>query len=347
MNDGSLPKAVIHPDVTKLMAKDVGLVDFIVGGWPCQDLSPMGLRLGMKKGTRSGLISEVYRLTDSLKPKALFLENVPEVLNNGMRKMIMSFVKDRGYEMRWVVVPASAVGAPHVRKRFFCLVCKSNWRPTFSRLKYDQMSWNREPARMIVDGVSNRIRRVEMMGNSVVPDCVRAAFITLAEGFDKVPGRKLIKETTSISVKNVNPDLLEPHSIQNKLPKWGMARLDASGKVSVFAVKDVPRMRVPNLELCIDPSKFRRNRSRTANTRGFISARVRKPEHLSSWSTPRLISGASNILTERTLRDLPTQVRFEAETPDDVRKGYINPTFVEWVMGYKRNWTKTAMSKKQ
>ena len=44
-------------------------------------------------------------------------------------------------------------------------------------------------------------------------------------------------------------------------------------------------------------------------------------------------------VTARTLKDLPTQLRFERDTPDDVRKGYVSPDFLEWLMGYPIGWT--------
>jgi len=56
----------------------------------------------------------------------------------------------------------------------------------------------------------------------------------------------------------------------------------------------------------------------------------------------RSICGAANVLTQRTVRDLPCQVRFERSTPDELRGGSVNPEFVEWLMGYPRGWTRAA-----
>jgi hypothetical protein len=57
------------------------------------------------------------------------------------------------------------------------------------------------------------------------------------------------------------------------------------------------------------------------------------------WSTPRHSSHTSNVITTRTCRDLPTQVRFERKTPDHLRRGVLNPEFVEWMMGYPKGYT--------
>lgn len=48
---------------------------------------------------------------------------------------------------------------------------------------------------------------------------------------------------------------------------------------------------------------------------------------------------ASHVLTPRTLRDLPSQVRFERQTPEELRKGQLSPEFVEYMMGYPAGWT--------
>jgi len=46
-----------------------------------------------------------------------------------------------------------------------------------------------------------------------------------------------------------------------------------------------------------------------------------------------------NYLTERSKNDLPTQVRFERQTPQKVRACDLDPQFVEWLMGYRKGWT--------
>lgn len=55
-------------------------VDLICGGFPCQDLS--NALNGSKKGIygeQSGLVFEMARIADELKPKWLFIENVPAI----------------------------------------------------------------------------------------------------------------------------------------------------------------------------------------------------------------------------------------------------------------------------
>jgi site-specific DNA-cytosine methylase len=302
----------------------------------------MGLRKGIKKGTRSGLVREVFRLADELQPQAIFLENVPQVLNHGLKSIIRAFVAERGYEMRWAVIPASAMGAPHLRKRFFALIFKPKWRRTWRNLSYKPASWTREPQRMVPPGTAGRGKRVSMLGNAVVPDCVRAAFITLAEGFTAAPHPGLAS-TRSIKLRGVSPVQLTPCSILSKhMPSWGLAHLKA-GRQVVYSLRDVPEMMSPQLKLRLDPSKFGEitgERHIHPGMRGSVSARIIKTVQKAAWSTPRAgLVHASNVLTERTQTDLPTQVRYEARTPERLRHGQISPGWVEWLMGFPSSWT--------
>jgi hypothetical protein len=306
IKEGTLPKAPVFSDVRKLSAKDLNKqVDMIVGGWPCQDLSVIGKQRGLS-GDRSGLIKEVFRLTDELQPKMLFLENVPMVLHNGIDVIKAEFCKKRGYTMRWAVIPASAVGAPHYRKRWFCLLIKKGYDVT--KVKINDADYKpffaanpkENAVRMVIPknmAHKNMLGlRTSMLGNSVVPDCVRFAFTTLLH--DKTGG------------ENVMP------------AAWG----DAPPQGVAY-----PR---PRLHLVMDPALYR------APVKGPQTCEELKgPTVFRGWSTPRHSSHTSNVITTRTCRDLPTQVRFERKTPDKLRRGVLNPEFVEWMMGYPKGYT--------
>ena len=70
---------------------------------------------------------------------------------------------------------------------------------------------------------------------------------------------------------------------------------------------------------------------------------LRRPVAAKCWGTPRHgVTGSSNALTQRTVRDLPTQIKFERSTPNRLRPGAVNPHFVEWMMGYPAGWTRGA-----
>lgn len=101
-----------------------GRVDCIAAGFPCQDISCAGHGKGIK-GARSGLVSEVWRAVDSIRPRFVFLENSPLIRTRGRREIIMELVA-RGYSWRDGTIKASDVGASHIRKRWFFLASDIN-----------------------------------------------------------------------------------------------------------------------------------------------------------------------------------------------------------------------------
>lgn len=338
MKHGNLPKAPIFDDVKKLTKKDLGdkKIDLIVGGWPCQDLSSMGLRKGLE-GSRSGLIYEVLRLVDELQPSLLLLENVQQVLTSkdgqDFDDIIYEFTKKRNYQLRWAVIPASALGAHHQRKRWFGLFIKETALPklykmNWKMLGYDRASWAREPQRMIIPKNTvqkkHHIQYMAMLGNSVVPDAVRAAFILLASAFAHVPSKSVLKGLDSLRILPL-PDFA---SASSTYPTWGCV---ANGQV--YKVK-APKLHKPRLNLVFDPKVY------THPAVGKVtSPLVKKPVTWRLWSTPRHTVPFSHVLTERTMRDMPTQVRFERSTPQHLRNGIVSSRFVEWLMGYTGNRT--------
>ena len=66
----------------------VGTIDFISGGFPCQDISGSGHRKGIKPGTRSGLWSEFCRIISEIQPQFALIENVPDLLVRGLDRVL-------------------------------------------------------------------------------------------------------------------------------------------------------------------------------------------------------------------------------------------------------------------
>lgn len=119
MLDGSLPTASIFPDITKLTGEILPNIDIIYGGFPCQDISSAGLKAGLE-GERSGLFFEIVRLARELRPRFIFLENVAAITVRGMERVISEWTA-LGYDCRWTILSAAAVGAPHRRERWWLL----------------------------------------------------------------------------------------------------------------------------------------------------------------------------------------------------------------------------------
>lgn len=113
------PGVPIYEDVRKLSKRvldaDGIKVDAICGGFPCQDISLAGRGEGLA-GKRSGLWIEIVRLVRELGPEVVFLENVSALLGRGMGT-VLGDLAALGYDAEWHCIPASYVGARHIRDR--------------------------------------------------------------------------------------------------------------------------------------------------------------------------------------------------------------------------------------
>ena len=88
----------------------------------CQDISCAGKGVGLE-GERSGLFFEIVRLAGEIKPTFLFLENVSAIRTRGLDRVILELT-EVGYDLRWCMLSAADVGAPHRRERWFLLAAR-------------------------------------------------------------------------------------------------------------------------------------------------------------------------------------------------------------------------------
>lgn len=92
----------------------------ICGGFPCQDISsanPAGKGL---EGPRSGLYFEMHRIIGEIRPQFVFLENSPNIMVKGVEQ-VFGTLSELGYHLSWGIISAGNAGAPHLRKRWWCL----------------------------------------------------------------------------------------------------------------------------------------------------------------------------------------------------------------------------------
>lgn len=330
MRHGKLPRAPVADDVCTLKGASLkGKVDMIVAGIPCTGFSLAGSRAGFEN-EQSGLYSHVVRLVREIRPSYIFLENVPGILTIGIDKVCKN-IGSLGYDLWWIVVPASAVGSPQHRKRWFCLAVNKTTSPKRpERLKvrgaWKWFSWAKETVpRMCLGSSKEARRRIPMLGNAVVPDCARLAFLLLWTGC-RVDAHTLRKMTGFT--------LTRP-AVSSDTDTQAGACL---GKGIVVIEGPKGMMGPPSLGLVLDPKAFGDGKGSAYTTSGL----VKTPRALNAWGTPRHAIGycATNSLTVRSAKDLGTQVRFERGTPDAVRPGFTNPQWVEWLMGFPKDWTK-------
>ncbi len=120
IGDGYLDDAPIWDDVRTFDAEPWrGVVDIVTAGFPCQPHSVAGRRVGAADDRN--LWPDTLRIIGEVGPRFALLENVPGLLANGYAGTVVGELAQIGYDAIWHCVPAAAVGAPHLRWRWFCL----------------------------------------------------------------------------------------------------------------------------------------------------------------------------------------------------------------------------------
>ena len=111
------PEVKQYHDITN--AKFTENVGLVTAGFPCQDISYAGEGAGIT-GERSGLFWYIIRTLCMVGRPKLLLENVAGLLNRGLCT-VLGALASFGYDAEWHCIPASAVGAPHIRDRIWII----------------------------------------------------------------------------------------------------------------------------------------------------------------------------------------------------------------------------------
>ena len=105
-------------DLTVQNWEEVEAVDIICAGFPCQPFSNAGERKGEED--ERAIFQWIADCVSVLRPRIVVLENVAGILTLGGTSVIGSLAQI-GYDAKWSLVRASDIGAPHTRKRWFCI----------------------------------------------------------------------------------------------------------------------------------------------------------------------------------------------------------------------------------
>ena len=310
MEKGLLPRAPLVSDIRDITLHSIPSTckpKLICSSFPCVGFSSFGHKRGFDE-PQTKLFYEMLRVVDVFGTPMVFLENVAKILVKGMDTVVHEFAR-RQYELRWVVVPAHAVGLPHNRERWFCLCIKQGYRPPRALLEISNVQFKMPtdvPARLVAQRGLHDLKALHALGNALVPGCARLAFVLLITS--------------------------KPHTekpvVKGKWPKCGLY-----SNMHVVISNECPKYVKPDIGLQLVGRK----------APAVISPKRRLPM-LSSvrqclWSTPRASSlWPSRILTRRTARDLATQLSFEKHTPAKLRNGYVNVKWVERLMGFPQGW---------
>tara|TARA_B100000513_G_scaffold192048_1_gene117958 strand:- start:2475 stop:3524 length:1050 start_codon:yes stop_codon:yes gene_type:complete len=114
------PNATIYDDVRTVGAHNLQCVDIIIGGYPCQSTSIAGKQKGLQDENKSGLWWHMHRIIGDLKPRIVIIENVANAIRVGGPEVVASLAT-LGYNCEWSIISGAQCGAPHLRKRWFCV----------------------------------------------------------------------------------------------------------------------------------------------------------------------------------------------------------------------------------
>lgn len=113
------PTAERRRDIRRTDFRKLPSVDVIAGGFPCVDISTAGKRAGIS-APRSGLWAHYARAIREARPSLVIVENVAALRVRGLDR-VLADLASVGYDAEWDCVPASSIGAPHIRDRIFVL----------------------------------------------------------------------------------------------------------------------------------------------------------------------------------------------------------------------------------
>jgi DNA (cytosine-5)-methyltransferase 1 len=134
-------------DMTNYKEWDLGTVDLLVGGTPCQSFSVAGLRKGLAD-PRGNLALVYCGILDHFRPKWCVWENVPGVLSSNGGRDFGSFLgalAELGYGFAYRVLDAQYFGVAQRRRRVFVVGYLGDWRPA-AEVLFEPESLRRDPA---------------------------------------------------------------------------------------------------------------------------------------------------------------------------------------------------------
>jgi len=117
-------------DMTKFKEWNLGPIDLLVGGTPCQSFSVAGLRKGLDD-PRGNLMLTFLAIANQHRPRWLVWENVPGVLSSNGGKDFGTFLGalgELGYGFAYRILDAQYFGVAQRRRRVFVVGYLGDWR---------------------------------------------------------------------------------------------------------------------------------------------------------------------------------------------------------------------------
>ena len=158
---------------------------------PCQPFSVAGKQEG--ENDERNMWPETAYILSILRPRYALLENVPGLLAHQYFGRILGDLVESGFNIKWRVLSAAEMGAPHKRDRVWIVADAQREGLQERQLQqgiqrkagcYDNGEntsmgawWATEPGLdRLANGTPNRVGRIRAAGNSQVPAVVAAAW---------------------------------------------------------------------------------------------------------------------------------------------------------------------------
>lgn len=134
IKDGFLDNAPIFTDIRAFIDSGCaelyrGITDICTAGFPCQPFSVAGK--GQAEQDDRNMWPETIRTISIVKPRFIFLENVPGLLSHEYALTIFREIRENGYQaLPPLKLGADDVGGHHRRKRVWILAYNSSYGST-------------------------------------------------------------------------------------------------------------------------------------------------------------------------------------------------------------------------
>ena len=208
IDDGIFDEAPIFSDIDAFISEGFaqqyqGMVDVITAGFPCQPFTNSGTKQGEDDDRNKW--PATWQCIRIIRPEFVFLENSSNLLSFDYFGQILSNLAQCGYDVRWRLLSAAEMGAPHKRNRLWAVAHASGARSKTGISKAHRRNkghtakpfdrrhrqsrgpgksiWAPEPELgRVADGVACRVDRLKCIGNGQVPEVVATAWEILTEG---------------------------------------------------------------------------------------------------------------------------------------------------------------------
>ena len=317
-------------EITKerLEADGIEFPDIITGGFPCQSFSVAG----KQKGTSDDryLWPEMFRIIKIFKPRYVIGENVRGIVNieNGMVfETVCSNLEDEGYEVQPFLIPAASVGAPHRRERIWFIAIREESVVDTTTFDSNNIMKPRKPH----------------PGGGQVPPLNQQVMWATPNTMDYLPQRSkeaLLRQATTTRKGRTRPANLREQVDPETVRMW----------------------RTPDAHCNRGPSSSTRMKMKLEKKMPIsINDQVAHPNLM--WPTPRAsgqenpeslikrkgarAAAQHNLTAAVQMMPTPTSTERSGINPKTGKGaglsktigGSLNPTWVEWLMGYPAGYT--------